>query len=416
MNSVIKFLRISAAGIVGLTLAGQLAAQSFSNSPYSIFGLGTFNYRASMLNRSMGGTGVAVQDHENLNLVNPASYVHIASPISHVYELGMNVETNRNSTTESSVIKTTGGLNNLIYWFKFKPWWASTLGLSPYTTTSYSILTTRETATAKVDYLFTGSGNINQLYWGNSFLLAKNLSVGFHASYLFGSISKSETMELTNQSSSLTLDNKIVVRKFNMDAGLQYSIPISEKTKLVAGFVADNKMTINSTIKQTLTNANADTLQQITGDKKTYTIPAAYGFGVAYHTPRAVFAADVRTENWSSSTLSEDNISLVDTWKFSAGYTYRGNPNALHYLGLVSMRAGFYAQNSNLVIKGTNLTGWGLSAGLSFPMFDGKSSLNLTYQFDKFGTTDNNLILQQSQKIMFDVVIRDLWGIKRKFD
>lgn len=369
-----------------------------------------------MLNRSMGGTGIAVQDHENLNLINPASYIQIASPISHIYELGMNIETSINSTTESSATKTTGGLNNLIYWFKFKPWWASTLGLSPYTTTSYNILTTRETATTQLDYLFTGSGNINQLYWGNSFLLTKNLSVGFHASYLFGSITKSETMELTEQSSSLTLDNKIVVRKFNVDGGIQYAVPIGEKTKLVAGFVADNKMTINSTIKQTLINAGADTLQQISGDKKTYAIPAAYGFGIAYHTPRSVFASDVRNENWSNATLSEDNISLVDSWKFSAGYTYRGNPNALNYLGLVSVRTGFYAQNSHLVIKGTNLTGWGLSAGLSFPMFDGKSSLNLTYQFDKFGTVDNNLVLQQSQKIMFDVVIRDLWGIKRKFD
>jgi hypothetical protein len=50
------------------------------------------------------------------------------------------------------------------------------------------------------------------------------------------------------------------------------------------------------------------------------------------------------------------------------------------------------------------------------PMFDNRSSINISYSFDSFGTTQHGLILQQSQHIMFDVVIRDLWGVRRKFD
>lgn len=392
-----------------------LVAQSYSTSPYSVYGLGLLNPRASILNRTMGGTGIAVQDGENLNLTNPASYVRIKSPISHIYEVGFNMDVNRYSTQQINETKTTGSLNSLIYWFKFKPWWASTLGLAPYTSTSYSISTQRETIGTKVNYWYEGAGNISQLYWGNSFALNKNLSVGFHTSYLFGSITKNESLEPTEES-IITMENKITARKIKFDVGLQYQIELTEEKSLVSGIVWDNQVSFTGKVNRLVTDETGDTLQLSTEDKKKYTLPTAAGFGLALHTPRSIIATDIRTEEWSTGTLAEDNIQLADTWKFSAGYTYRGNPNAMTYLSSIGLRAGFYAQNSHLIIKGTNLTGWGLSAGLAFPVFDGKSTVNLSYQFDKLGTTNNELILQQSQKISIDLVIRDLWGIRRKFD
>ncbi|HET6544482.1 MAG TPA: hypothetical protein VFG46_28550, partial [Chryseolinea sp.] len=86
------------------------------------------------------------------------------------------------------------------------------------------------------------------------------------------------------------------------------------------------------------------------------------------------------------------------------------------YLSALSLRAGFHFQQYPRKIKDTDLPCWGLSAGISMPMFDNRSSINICYSFDSLGTTQNGLILQHSQHIMFDVVIRDLWGIRRKFD
>ncbi len=86
------------------------------------------------------------------------------------------------------------------------------------------------------------------------------------------------------------------------------------------------------------------------------------------------------------------------------------------YLGLIALRTGVYAQNHYLNLKDNNLKMWGWSLGASFPAFDNRSSINLTYGLDQMGTVDSGLVRQRSQTLTLDVVIRDLWGIKRKFD
>ncbi|HEY3403282.1 MAG TPA: hypothetical protein VGK59_07850 [Ohtaekwangia sp.] len=389
------------------------SSQNISSSPYSVFGIGMMNGRSSSLTRSLGGTGIGVQSEYNLNPINPASYGSIVSPISHIYEIGLNVETNRYQTSDRSDSKTAGGLSNINYWFKFKPWWSASLGLAPFSSVSYDIQTSRNLGViSDVGYDFNGSGNINQLYLGNAFTITKNFSVGFHASYLFGSITKAESM-ITNLT-TLTLENKIVARKLTLDFGAQYKIKVGEKKSLIIGVIADNGLSMNGQVTSSLYNDEADTLATEKGRTKKYTLPKAAGVGLSLQTPRHLFASDLKFENWQNASLPD--VSLQDTWRFSAGYMYKGNPESQTYLGMTSLRTGFYVQNYHLNIKGNNFPAWGVSMGISIPVFDGKSSINLTYLLDQLGTTNDNLILQRSQKLMLDVVIRDLWGIKRKFD
>src|SRR5689334_4380421 len=98
-------------GVPVLMLCSIVAsAQTFSSSPYSIFGAGILQQHYSALNRGMAGTGIAVQDGFNLNHLNPASYGSVTSPISHVFEMGLYGTSNRFSTSESSESKSSGGL------------------------------------------------------------------------------------------------------------------------------------------------------------------------------------------------------------------------------------------------------------------------------------------------------------------
>lgn len=394
-------------------LSHAAVAQTISSSPYSVYGIGILNERSSSLSRALGGTGIGVQSDNSLNPVNPASYGSILSPISHVYEIGFNMESNRYQTTDRSESKSTGGLNNINYWFKFKPWWAASAGLAPFSSVSYDIQTKRNLGAAETDYSYSGSGNINQVYLGNAFTITKNLSLGVHASYLFGSIARSETIALTD-GTSLTLENQIVARKLHVDYGLQYKFNLNQKRSIVIGVVADNGLTINGKVTSSLYDQYSDTLSSSEGASKKYSLPKSVGLGVSYQTQRHLFASDLKFENWSSASLPD--VTTQDTWRFSAGYVYKGKPNAETYWDLISLHTGFYAQNYHIHLKGNKLPEWGLSMSISIPVFDGKSSINLSYLYDQIGTTNDNLILQRSQKIMLDVVIRDLWGVKRKFD
>lgn len=361
----------------------------------------------------MGGTGIAVRDEFNLSYVNPASYTSIRSPISSIYEMGMYVENNRYRTNELSESKTNGGLTNINYWFKFSPKWSSTVGLSPFASVSYKINTQRNLGTiSNVNYLYEGSGTISQVYWGNAFNLTKNLSIGANLSYLFGSISKNESL----QSGSLVFENKITANKLDIDVGLQYVLNLSKYKSLVIGLIADDGVTFKARQKNYLYNSSYDTLNASTGEKLHYTIPASVGFGLALQARRSILTTDLKFMNWKEAKFPEEETIFNDTWKFAAGYMYKGNPNAINYFGTISLRTGFYVTNYYLKLKGNTLPSWGMSLGISVPVLDNRSSLNLTYSLDQLGTLEDGLILQRSQKIMFEVVVRDLWGIKRKFD
>jgi hypothetical protein len=369
----------------------------------------------SGLNRSMGGSGIGVQESFNLNHLNPASYGSIVQPVSHIFEVGLYGSSNRLSTFDASESKSNGGVTHLSYWFKFKPWWAATIALSPFSSVSYDIVAQRELGGIPIDYNYHGSGNINALKLGNAFRLGEHLSFGVNVSFLFGSIVKNETLDLPT--GTLTLENKIVARKLKLDAGLQYKINLPNRS-LVIGIIAAPPLKITGKQSSSLYDGNeiADTLHTSTGESVDYSLPASFGMGLGLHSKRSVIAADLKYTNWSNASFSNEESSFTDTWRASAGYCYKGNPDAMNYFGLISFRAGAYAQNHYLNLEGNNLKAWGFSCGASLPAFDNRSSINLTYGYDQLGTTASGLIKQQSQTFTIDIVIRDLWGIKRKFD
>jgi hypothetical protein len=159
-----------------------------------------------------------------------------------------------------------------------------------------------------------------------------------------------------------------------------------------------------------------DTLYTATGESVRYNLPANFGLGLSLQGKRSIIALDAKFAQWSKANFANEEIPLRDTWRFSAGYTYHGNPNATNYLGLIGLRTGVYAQNHYLQLNEHNLKMWGASFGASFPAFDNRSSINITYGFDQMGTVESGLVRQQSHTLTLDIVIRDLWGIKRKFD
>ena len=371
----------------------------------------------SALNRGMGGTGIGVRDGFNLNFTNPASYGSIISPVTSVFEMGFYIGHDRYTTEALSESRTNGGLSNINYWFKFLPQWSSTVGLTPFSSVSYKVNTMRSLGgSSNLEYTYDGSGTISRLYWGNAFNILKSLSFGVNISYLFGTISRDESVDIPLYATSLIYQNKTHTNKVALDVGLQYEIHLKKNRSLVVGLVGDLGATFKGNQKNLLLDGSLDTLQASSGDALIYEVPKSGGLGIGLHTARSILAADATFENWGAVSTSEQETSYQDVFRFSMGYMYKGNLDAPTYLGTASLRAGFHVQQYPLAVKGTALPWWGLTAGMSLPMFDNRSSITVSYTFDSLGTMQNGLLRQHVQQIMFDVVIRDLWGIRRKFD
>jgi hypothetical protein len=130
---------------------------------------------------------------------------------------------------------------------------------------------------------------------------------------------------------------------------------------------------------------------------------------------RLVLAADISFQNWKNAKLASGLISK-NVIRYSFGVEHKGNLETSNYLNAISLRGGFHSEDYYLIIRNTQLSSWGYSLGAGLPLNGNFATVNLNYFYTSFGTNSNGLVKQQSNRFSVDVIIRDIWGIKRKFD
>jgi hypothetical protein len=190
-----KFYRLTKSALRGIFLfilmvAGQTGyAQNSTSSPYSRYGVGDLQFGGFVKNLGMGGVSYGVTTPFNINFSNPASYKDLNAT---TFELGANADFMqlRNSSGTGEADNISFGYFALGFPVKQKKW-GMTLGLLPYSNVGYSFskdeldeLGDRRTLS------FSGTGGINQFFIGNGITLAKGLSLGVNASFLFGTLNQ----------------------------------------------------------------------------------------------------------------------------------------------------------------------------------------------------------------------------------
>ena len=390
-------------------------AQDISGSVYSIYGIGDLKSRGSALNRAMGGTGIGVRDNFNLNTLNPASYTSISTPVSKLFEFGGYFENNSFSNSSTSTQYKAGTISSLNYWFRFSPKFAGIAGMAPLSSSSYNV-SSNQAISAGASLLpvnYAGTGGFNQFYLGNTYQVFKNLSIGANASLILGSLNQIATTSANIYSGSLQSNTKFFAQGGNFDFGIQYFFKVKE-SQFTLGSTYRTTSTLNGHKQTILTTSSGSTLQT---DKVTtsYTLPHQYGAGISYVHKRITLAADVTFQEWKKAKL-ESGIITQNTTRYSIGGELKGHLETTNYLQAISWRAGFHTEDYYVVIRSASLTSWGYNIGAGLPLNGNFATVNLNYFYTKFGSTQNGLVNQQSTKFSVDVIIRDIWGIKRKFD
>lgn len=367
--------------------------------------------RTSALGRSLGGSGIALRDPYSLNNLNPASYTSI-EPVTQVTELGLFFESANYRNTQESASFQTGNITNLNFWVKFSKRWSGTIGVSPFSSVKYNIVSGRrlsENSTLQ----YSGSGGVSQFYFGNGFKITKNLSIGITGSFLHGSIDRNETIS-SGLGTNTQMQNSTYITGGNLDFGLQYQFLLKNDRSLTLGAVYDDPLTLRTYGDRYIFQAS-DTISSENISLGDYILPAHYGVGISFQTPRSTITGDVSYRDWSKAHL-DDGLILRSTRRLSFGYQYNGNPGADGYLGSVILRTGGYIQENYLVLENVPFTDWGVTFGIGLPSANNRGIINLSYSFNQSGTVANNLISQQAHVIALDLTFRDLWGIKRRFD
>jgi hypothetical protein len=408
MTKALSFLTIFA------VVCTRLYSQTISASPYSVYGIGMINGKSSALNRSMGGTGIGVRDPNNLNNYNPAAYTSIQGS-TQMFELGFYIESDYYQTTKQSDKFYTGGLTGVNAWFRFSKRWAGVMGLSPFSRINYNVSSTRKIGSEEGSGVsYSGTGGFSQFYFGNSFQVTRNLSVGVDGSYLFGSINKNEFIT-SGYGSGTVLKNSVSANRLKTDLGIQYSFFLDKKRSVNFGFTYGHKVRLNTKSEMMLIGSQGDTTASDEADIEDYVLPSALGAGISYQSRRSTVAIDLKYTKWSEATL-EDHIGLRNTSRLSFGYTYEGNPNGLTYFDFVQLKTGFYIGNNYLLLADASFDEWGLSAGVELPIAGNRGTINISYHYNRSGTLQGGMVREQANMLMVDLTFRDVWGIRRKFD
>lgn len=409
----------------GFTLLGQIQI----NSPYTRYGLGNL-VENGMDPRitAMGGLYYGFRANNLINTANPASYGAFDS-VSFVFDAGIfgmltKLQTN-NLSDQGSYIS----LSHLTFGFPVTHWWKTSLGILPFSFVGYDIYNTDEVEDiGNVMYLYQGSGGLNQLYWGNAFNIGKKLSIGFNLKYMFGSIVRSRGIAFPDsvEMKNTYLRGSLRPSDFYGEIGIQYKTKVSKDLFLVIGGVFGPQVDINTKASYLATtyfgDINSvqiyyDTIDVRLNEKGSFTLPVRTGAGITVGKEgKWIAGVDFLWQNWENYTYFGQSDSLANRWNIAAGGEYTPNYRSIgSYMQKVSYRAGFHYGKTPMNLYGKHLDEIGISFGLGLPIKKSKSTVNLSVNFGKTGTTQNNLIQENFIRFTIGVNAFEIWFLKSKY-
>lgn len=448
----IKFIA-AALFLFNTLLIHTIAFAQSVNSPYSRYGIGEMGGKGFGQNFAMGGTSIALQNDTTpyyINSINPASYSGIRWTSA---ELGANTGLTKLQSSSIQQTVSSASLGFLSLGIPLKKWWGASIGLIPYSSVGYKVSDRQNiTNIGNVDFIYEGSGGINQLYLGNGIKpfyglknkALKSFSIGFNASYLFGNIDNVKRSVFPGTSKYFNTRSATTTRigDVYLDYGVQYAYTIDtvngkalkEKFKLLFGaaFANETELTakMDSLAYTYLTSSNyeivKDTIQNVESVKGNIRMPLSFGMGIGVKKgERLLIAGDFRIQNWGSYALFDKTQGLKNSMSASLGAQYspflEGNTKG-NYLKTINYRAGIRYSETPMELKNTRLKEYSFALGFSLPVdfsYDYKkymSRLNIGVEIGQRGTTVNGLIKEQFIKGTVSFSINDKWFKKIQYN
>jgi len=407
-------------------------AQKYTYSPYSRYGIGDLEQRGYGRNTAMGSVGIALRSNKYLNDINPASYSSMDSS-SFFFEAGIKGFNQNMSTTENSASFRDLNFEFFAIGFPIAKWGAATLGIRPVSGTGYNFATTSENPfLGRITQSASGTGSLTRAYTGLSVKPFKYLAVGFHFSYVFGNLTSINEIEYLDHPHALSYGRKQTnhVNDVFFDFGLQAYYPINEKNTLTIGATFSPRTPLNGYTEALVARGttieeegelfvDSDTIFYKKSDfTSSITMPLSYGVGLAYnYKNKLTVAADYSVNGWNDVTFHDEYTKTTKRSRYAVGMEYiPNNRNPKTYFSRINYRLGTYYLKDYLVINNYQIKDFGMSFGAGFPLKRSKTSLNLSFQLGRRGTTDYNLVKERYFNIYLDITLYEMWFMKRKFE
>ncbi len=404
--------------IILLTLAAvmgySVVMAQIVTTPYSKMGYGMLNDNVSSIQRSMGGVGYAMKGGRIINVMNPASYADVDS-LTFLWDVGIDLTNLWSKENDNKGYNFGAGLDYLTGHFRVAKGLGASFGLLPYSSVGYAYGGTLDNGGESRS----GSGGLNQLYVGAGYTPLKNLSVGFNFSYLFGTTSNSTVI---TSSSTSYFSRYMKVRDWNVQLGLQYSLPIKGRDLLTVGATYQPKKSFHGHTWGTRYDSQDSKMDTVgyTSMSGNYEQPTSIGVGLSYNVNRKLTVeADYTIQQWSDvkylpiGGYEPETMQFDDRWKVALGLQYTPNKRG-SYVGAMSFRAGAFYNHDYLNFYGNNVRDYGVSLGVGLPAPGSKTTVNLGVEWRHRETSPASLITENYLNITLGVNFNELWFWKNR--
>ncbi len=423
-------------------------AQKLNSSPYTRYGLGEIAEISTATYFGMANASVALSEFNHLNLSNPASYSSLIK-YKPIFDVGISGKFQTLKTKTSSLNQKNAGLRNFSLGLPIGTKTGIAFGLMPYSTVGYDINSYNVIEADSVRYNYKGQGGVNKLFvgMGRDFINkgdSVKLSVGFNASYLFGTIQNTRSVIYDNSNYySSKIENLKTLSGVNFDIGVHYEQALNKNVKALFGIDYDlgNNIGITKDFyaynfkknKYGIETAK-DTIDVKDNEKGKITIPGGIKIGAALVlNKKLIVSAQFTQKSWNNykeiyEGVDKTPLSMKASSKMALGMSYTPtnmkdwNSKNRSIFQKSTYRLGISTSKTNLSLNNTLIKEYGISFGISAPLLSSRSfsSLDFGFNLGKLGTTSNNLIEDKYFKMYlgFSLVPSsyDRWFRKRKYD
>jgi hypothetical protein len=275
-----------------------------------------------------------------------------------------------------------------------------------------------------------GEGGISEAYLSSGFVVAKNLSLGVHASYLFGSTIRTNQLALLDSSGnsigfSSEFYQRLTVSDMTFKLGAHYFFKLGPKSNIHLGATYHAFGEINGREFAKVAGfgqaSNPDSEGDVISDneKGNVFIPANIGYGISYEKiNKFVIGLEAQMQAFSEFRSFGGTVGeLGDSYKVAFGGQFTpGFSAGSSLIKRSTIRAGVEYQQTPYVVNQTEINDIGINFGASVPI-SSLSLVNFALKFGSRGTLENGLIRENYFNVTLGFSLNDnTWFYKRVYE
>ncbi len=407
--------------VLGLT---GIASAQYSTSPFSTQGLGE---AGGLEDPQFGGIGTcrtAYMDSLSVNLFNPSSYAFLSQG-QPLFSIGVSSRFSRYTSDGTSSDGRVVGLSHIAMVIPATKRLGFAVGLQPFTRRGYEIVQKEAVEADTFRYTYFGNGSTQQVLGGVAFRVLDferhKFTLGANYSLVFGSVNSERHSELMGNDPAGGVDREEYrLHSGHYSLGMNYlaNLDFDGRRQLRVAGVYTPQQNLSAHRDYHLFYATDVTdqrtysvLDSIEDDKGTIVYPSSMSLGFSFsfrpeggvdYKHKTIYQlmvfGDFTSTNWKSYSARFNNEQpvnpMVNSQRFSLGLQFAPNFDIVDrkatksYFGRVRYRAGAYFGTLPYLDNGTQLSEYGISAGLGLPINSqqSNSSFNFSFLYGNRGT------------------------------